>query len=204
MDTSIRYISDQELIRLVINEPKPGRGAAHLIESVATLPELMALTPEEIIAVDGIGKQRASQLVAAVELARRVLETPAQQRPVISRPEDAAVIMMPLLRFQDREHFRCLYLDRKSRLIANELISIGGLSNTSVHPREFFKPAIRRSAAGIIAVHNHPSGDPSPSAEDISITRRLVEAGQLLGIDVLDHLIIGGGNWISLKSRGLM
>jgi DNA repair protein RadC len=108
------------------------------------------------------------------------------------------------MRYYDREHFKCLYLNRKNQVISLETISIGGLANALVHPREVFKPAVKRSAAAVILIHNHPSGDPTPSKEDINITKRLIESGKLLGIEVLDHIIIGDGRYFSLKAGNVI
>ncbi len=113
-------------------------------------------------------------------------------------------LMMEEMRYYDREHFCGLYLDRKGGLLVKEDISVGSLSSTVVHPREVFKTAVKCSAASIILVHNHPSGDPSPSKEDIEITRRLVQAGRIMGIEVIDHLIIGQEKYCSLKEKGLI
>jgi DNA repair protein RadC len=108
------------------------------------------------------------------------------------------------MRGLDREHFKVLYLDRKGGLIVKEDVSVGGLHSSIVHPREVFKTAVKRSAASIILAHNHPSGDPTPSREDVDITRRLIEAGKLMGIEVLDHVVIGENTYCSLKEKGLI
>ncbi len=120
----------------------------------------------------------------------------------ITSPDDVARIMREHLDMEnlDREHFVVLYLDRKNNVNAINTVSIGGLSSTPVHPREVFKPAILTSSAGVVLVHNHPSGDPAPSADDVNITRRLIEAGKILGIDVLDHVVIGVGRYHSMKA----
>lgn len=123
---------------------------------------------------------------------------------MIKTPEDAAGLVMEEMRHLDREHFRALLLNAKNQVIGQEIISIGTLNSSAVHPRELFKNAIKRSAAAIILIHNHPSGDPSPSREDLEVTRRLIEVGHIIGIEILDHLIIGDNRFSSLKAKGFM
>ncbi len=122
----------------------------------------------------------------------------------IRSPEDGANYVMNDMRFLSQEHFVCLYLNTKNQVLHKQTIFIGSLNASIVHPREVFKEAFRRSAASIICVHNHPSGDPTPSREDIEVTKRLVECGRIIGIDVLDHLIIGEKKFISLKEKGYL
>ncbi|MBF7084619.1 DNA repair protein RadC [Desulfallas sp. Bu1-1] len=168
------------------------------------LRELAEMTPEELMALPGIGRAKAIRLAAAFELARRLANTMPEDRPSIRSPENAAVLVMGEMRHLDREHFWALLLNTKNRVIAREVISIGTLNSSAVHPRELFKAAIRRSAAAVILVHNHPSGDPTPSQQDIEVTKRMVEAGNIVGINVLDHLVIGDNQFVSLKAQGLM
>jgi DNA repair protein RadC len=168
------------------------------------LRELAEMTPEELMALPGIGRAKAIRLAAAFELARRLAGTMPEDRPSIRSPEDAAALVMGEMRHLDREHFWALLLNTKNRVIAREVISIGTLNSSTVHPRELFKAAIRRSAAAVILVHNHPSGDPTPSQQDIEVTKRMVEAGNIVGISVLDHLVIGDNRFVSLKAKGLM
>ncbi|WP_010279058.1 RadC family protein, partial [Paenibacillus senegalensis] len=123
---------------------------------------------------------------------------------VIRSPEDAAKLVMPELRYLKREHFICLFLDTKNKVIRKETISIGSLNASIVHPREVYREAIRYASAAILAFHNHPSTDPSPSPEDVQISKRLMEAGEILGVSFLDHIIIGGNSYVSLKEQGLL
>ena len=168
------------------------------------LRELAEMAPEELMALPGIGKAKAIRLVAAFELTRRLANTMPEDRPSIRSPEDAAILVMGEMRHLDREHFWALLLNTKNRVIAREVISIGTLNSSAVHPRELFKAAIRRSAAAVILVHNHPSEDPTPSQQDIDVTKRMMEAGNIVGISVLDHLVIGDNRFVSLKAKGLM
>ena len=126
------------------------------------------------------------------------------ERPSIGGPRDVANLLMPDLRYQKKEHLKSLLLDTKNRVLAIKTVSIGDLSSSIVHPREVYKDAVLASAASLIVAHNHPSGDPTPSAEDVSVTKRLIQAGEIMGIDLLDHIVIGDGVFASLKERGLI
>lgn len=159
---------------------------------------------EEITAVKGIGSAKAIQLKAAIEIGRRIERLKYEDRFMIRSPEDAANYMMEEMRFLSQEHFVALYLNTKNQVMHKQTLFIGSLNASIVHPREVFKEAFRRSAASIVCLHNHPSGDPTPSREDIDVTKRLVECGKILGIDVLDHLIIGEKKYVSLKEKGYL
>jgi DNA repair protein RadC len=170
--------------------------------AAAGLRNLATASIEELGAVRGIGPVKATQIKAAIELGRR-LACATASRPAVRTPADVAGLVMEGMRYLDKEHFQVVLLNTKNQVLGVELVSVGGLSSSLVHPREIFKVALRRSAAAIILVHNHPSGDPEPSPEDIGVTGRLVEAGRLLGIEVLDHVVIGDGCYASLRQRGL-
>jgi DNA repair protein RadC len=159
---------------------------------------------DEMMSIKGIGSAKAVQIMAAVELGRRIHRLQYEDRYVIRSPEDAANYVMEDMRFLTQEHFVCLYLNTKNQVLHQQTIFIGSLNASIVHPREVFKEAFRRSAASFICLHNHPSGDPSPSREDIDVTKRLNECGKLIGIELLDHLIIGDQKFISLKEKGYM
>ncbi|MCL2504370.1 MAG: DNA repair protein RadC [Coriobacteriia bacterium] len=166
---------------------------------------LWHLCGDDLVTLEGVGPATAARLLAAVEMGRRMRSTSSNRRMTVTTPEDVAGVCEPRLRGLDREHFLALALNSKNRLLRVIEISIGSLNASIVHPRELFKGAVRLSAASIIAVHNHPSGDPTPSGADISLTRRIVKAGDVLGIDVLDHVIIGtDGQHASLRDLGLM
>lgn len=154
--------------------------------------------------IHGIGKAKASQIAAVFELARRLetyIEEPKQK---VRSPRDVYALMYPKMREQKKEKFVTLYLDTKNQILKEEVVSVGSLNASIVHPREVFKSALIESSASVIMIHNHPSGDPSPSREDILVTEKLVEGGKLLGIDVLDHIIIGEGRYVSLKDEGFV
>ncbi|KUK11248.1 MAG: DNA repair protein RadC [Clostridia bacterium 41_269] len=157
---------------------------------------------EQLKNIHGVGTAKAAQIKAAVELGKRIFSISSWESPSIKSPQDAANLLMDSMRYLDREHFKVVYLNSKNRVLGVDLISIGTLNASLVHPRELFKKAVVRSAAGIILVHNHPSGDPHPSEEDKLVTKRMVEAGEIIGIEVLDHIIIGDGIYVSLREMG--
>jgi len=176
--------------------------ANRLLSHFGGLPGIAQATVEQLSALSGLGLAKATQLKAAFELGKRLAVYCEDSRPTVTSPAEAAGLVMETLRHEQKEHFRALLLDTRNRVIAQETISVGSLQANIVHPREVFKAAIARSAAALIVLHNHPSGDPSPSEEDRAITARLVEAGALIGIPLLDHIIIGAGKFLSLKERG--
>ncbi len=163
---------------------------------------LVDITAEELRGLSGIGAVKACRLLAAVELGRRVRRE-RLARPLIGRPEDAAAVLIEDMQHLDREHFKAILLDTKHRVITIESVSMGSLNAAVAHPREVFKAGIKRSAAALILAHNHPSGDPTPSQDDLEVTRRILRAGRLLGIEVLDHLVIGENCYSSIRQRGM-
>ncbi|NPV73841.1 MAG: DNA repair protein RadC [Pelotomaculum sp.] len=178
--------------------------ASQIMARFGSLRLLVDATVEELSEVKGVGLAKASQVKAALELARRLSQLTGPRRPAIRSPDDAAGLVMEEMRHLDREHFRALLLNTKNQVIGVDKVSVGTLNSSTVHPRELFRNAIKRSAAAIILVHNHPSGDPTPSREDLDVTGRLKEAGRIIGIEVLDHIVIGDNNFISLKAKGLL
>ncbi len=184
---------------------KPGSYIMEQLFSVFPRTEdLIEATEQELAAsIKGIGHIKARQIVAALSLARSLTASPLPSDKIVS-PADVYRLVEPELRFAKREHFICLFLNTKNMIIAKELIALGSLNACIVHPREVFRQAIKRCSSSIICVHNHPSGNPEPSPEDVEITKRLMSAGTIIGIDVLDHVIIGDQRYISLTERGLM
>jgi len=201
-------LSNAELLAILLRTGTKGQSALDMASQLLGHSKGLAFMAEaqleDLAAYHGIGVAKACQIKAAVELGRRLSAASGGNKIQISSPRDAANILMDEMRYLDREHFRVINLNTKNHLLAVEEVSIGSLSASIVHPREVFKAAIRHSAAGIILAHNHPSGDPAPSGEDIDVTARLVKAGELLGIEVLDHLIFGQGEFVSLKERGVI
>ena len=164
---------------------------------------LQRLSFEELTNIHGFGAAKAAQVKAALEIGRRLLLAQPEQRPQISSPADVATLLMVEMSHLEQEHLRVVLLNTKNYVLKIETIYIGSINSSAVRVGELFKAALRVNAAALIVVHNHPSGDPSPSPEDVAVTRQLVEAGKLLDVDVLDHLIIGQGRWVSLRERRL-
>ena len=200
-------LTDAELLAIILGKGTRNMSALDIAQKLlveyGNLRFLKEVSLEELTQEKGIGIAKAITIKAAMELGRRI-SVDTNHKILIKSPEDVKNMVMEEMRFFHREHFRALYLDRKGGLICMEDISIGNLHSSIVHPREVFKTALKRSAASIILVHNHPSGDPTPSSEDLKVTERLIEAGRILGIEVLDHLIIGEHNYVSLQSNGLI
>ncbi|TYS00912.1 JAB domain-containing protein [Rossellomorea vietnamensis] len=201
-------LSNQELLAIILRTGTKSESVLQLSNRVLTTFEgfrmLKEASLEEITEINGIGLAKAVQIMAAVEIGRRIGNLAYDDRYAIRSPEDGANYVMNDMRFLSQEHFVCLYLNTKNQVLHKQTIFIGSLNASIVHPREVFKEAFRRSAASIICIHNHPSGDPTPSREDIEVTKRLVECGKIIGIDVLDHLIIGEKKYVSLKEKGYL
>ncbi len=201
-----KSLSNHELLAILLRTGSKDESVLQLANKLLVNFEGLRLLKdasiEEIIETKGIGKVKAVQIMAAVELGRRIHRLQYEDRYVIRSPEDAANYVMEDMRFLSQEHFVCLYLNTKNQVLHQQTVFIGSLNASIVHPREVFKEAFRRSAASFICIHNHPSGDPAPSREDIDVTKRLSECGKLIGIELLDHLIIGDQKFISLKEKG--
>lgn len=178
--------------------------AREILDGAGGLRPLAGHTPAELASFAGLGDARAARILASLELGRRLVAEPLPRGAALRDAADVFRHYHGLLRELRFEQFRAVLLDGKHRVLREELISQGTLTSAPVHPREVFAPAIRHSAAAIVLVHNHPSGDPQPSADDLAITRRLCEVGTLVGIRVLDHVIVGDGSYASLADRGLM
>jgi len=200
----IGSLTESELLALLLGSGIPGRSALRVARSLArrSPSELAGWPLSRWLRVPGIGPARASALTAAFELGRRALAWDGEAR-AIRGPEDVLAQVRDLARAR-REHFVVLLLNARHELQGRETISIGSLNASIVHPREVFLPAILHSAASVVLVHNHPSGDPEPSEEDLSITRRLVEVGELVGIEVLDHVVIASRGTVSFRHRKLL
>lgn len=201
-------LSNQELIAILLRTGTKQESVLHLANRVLNyfeqIQELKNASIEEITAVKGIGQAKAVQLLAAVELGKRLSQQKTDDKFTIRSPKDAATYLMQDMTSLNQEHFVTLFLNVKNQILHKQTIFIGSLNASIVHPREIFREAVKRSAASIICAHNHPSGNPSPSTEDIDVTKRLYEAGLLMGIELLDHVIIGDHQFISLKEKGYM
>lgn len=200
----MRQAKEHDLRQLVsesLRESNDSYTIQELFERFPTATELMDVSEQQLVTIKGIGKGKARQITAMLKLAK-ALTYPEQSSNSIRSPKDVYDLLKPELRFEQKEHFICLFLNTKNRLIFKEVISIGSLNAAIVHPREVFHAAIRRCSASLICAHNHPSGGPEPSMEDVNLTKRLIAAGEIIGIEVLDHVIIGGNRFYSLKEHG--
>ncbi|HZG58026.1 RadC family protein [Paenibacillus sp.] len=201
-------MSNAELLAVILRTGTRNESAVtlsqRLLLQAGGLRGLADRSAEQLCEQRGIGTAKALQLLAALELGRRMARAELEASPIIRSPEDVSTLVMEDLRYLQQEHFVALFLNTKNRVVGRETLSVGSLNAAIVHPRELFRAAVKRSAASIICVHNHPSGDPTPSAEDIQLTHRLVEAGHIIGIEVLDHVVIGDRRYASLKERGEM
>jgi len=197
-------LTDEALLSVLVGETGAA-GVGRLLRHQPVPQGLWRMDAEELVALEGVGPAGAARLLAALEMSRRAAGPGEDRRPTISTPEDVVALCSSHLRGCDREHFWTLALNTKNRLLRVIEVSVGSLNASIVHPRELFKDAVRVSAASVVVVHNHPSGDPTPSAADIQLTRRLVKAGDVLGVEVLDHVVLGdGGTHASLRELGLM
>jgi DNA repair protein RadC len=199
-------LGDNELLAIVLGQGVPHSGALDLANAVLAsaggLHGLARSSLDDLRQVPGIGAARAAQLIAAVEAGRRTLIRGRRERPQIVNPRDAAELLLPQFGNQPVEHFGVVLLDTKHRVLRSTLLSVGTLDTSIVHPREVFREAARGGAAAIVLFHNHPSGDPMPSDDDVALTRRLVRAGELMGIAVLDHVILAETRYCSLREMG--
>ena len=180
------------------------RLAENLLDRAGGLAGLGHATLEEVEQVRGIGEAKAITLLAALELGRRVDSLAPLDRTAVRTPDDVAALLLPRFRYESRESFVAVLLSTKNHVLKTPVISVGSLNASIVHPRELFREAINASAAAVIVAHNHPSGDPTPSPEDVSLTRKLVEAGKILDIPVLDHVVLGDGKYVSFKEKGIL
>ncbi len=205
----IKALSNAELFALILHTGTKNKSAIGLAEDVlAIYPDGVSgfgnCELEDLLKIEGIGKTKACSILAAVELGKRIASTPSGDRICLSGSEDVANLLMEELRYAKKEYFKSILVNTKGELITIDDVSVGELSSTIVHPREVFVSAVRKSAAAVIFVHNHPSGDPTPSREDVQTTKRLIDSGEILGIRVLDHIIIGNGKFSSLRDMKMM
>lgn len=205
-------LSDAELLAIIIKTGNKNETSVMLAQRLLKqedgsrgLSILHDVSLEQLKSIKGIGRVKAIQLKALSELSKRMASVSSMDRRfVVKSPEDVVKLLMEEMRYLKKEVFKLVMLNTKNHVIKRANISVGSLSASIVHPREVFSEAIKTGCSGVIFVHNHPSGDPEPSSEDIETTNRLVSAGNILGIKVLDHIIIGDGRFISLKEKGLI
>jgi DNA repair protein RadC len=205
-------LSEAQLLAIVLATGDASSGqsaldlARHLVQTFGSLRAIDAASVSELCQTKGIGPAKATALKAALELGKRLSGEPSQRKVKITSPNDIVMYYQPHLQHLRKEIFKAVLLDTKHQVLKDVTISEGSLSASLVHPREAFLPAIKESAAAIIFLHNHPSGDPTPSLEDKELTQRLAEVGHLIGISVLDHVIIGTGTpgYVSFRDAGLL
>ncbi len=200
-------LSNAELLGIILRTGSRKENVISLCNQIFSqynLKQLSLANVSRLMQVHGVGEAKAAQVAAVFELARRLETFVEEPKRKICSPKDVYALMYPKMREQKKEKFVTLCLDTKNQVLKEDVISVGSLNASIVHPREVFKAALMESSASVIMIHNHPSGDPSPSKEDIMVTEKLIEGGKLLGIDVLDHIIIGDGRYVSLKDEGFV
>jgi DNA repair protein RadC len=203
----VQALSNSELLAILLRVGVPGENAVQvgqrLLNTFNGLAGLHRAPFEELCAQHGVKEAKAAQIKAAIELGNRMrLENP-EERPTINSPADAAALVAYEMSALEQEHLRVLLLDTRNHVLDIVEVYKGSVNSSQVHVGELFKAAIRRNASALIVVHNHPSGDPTPSPDDVAVTRAIIQAGKLLDVEVLDHMVIGQGRWVSLKERGL-
>ena len=202
----VSALGDNELLALVIGAGTTRLNALAvanlLLSSSGGLHGIPAAGRDDLLRVPGVGEARAAQVLASIELGRRTLLHEPNQRPQLLTPRDAALYLLPEFGARPVEHFGILLVDAKHRVLKTALLTVGTLDRSVVHPREVFREAAAARAAGIILFHNHPSGDPTPSEDDELLTRRMLAAGEIMGIEVLDHVVLAATTYASLREMG--
>ncbi|GAB1477009.1 DNA repair protein RadC [Bacillota bacterium] len=203
------FLSNGELLALLIGTGTKDRSALSLANSILSMDQdgisnLVDCTAEELCTIEGIGIAKSCKIMAAIELGKRIAGRQGEKKYAAGSPGEVAALYMEEMRHLKKEYFKVLLLNTKNEILSAEDTSIGNLNSSIVHPREVYRSAVKKGAAAVIVMHNHPSGNPMPSQNDLDITRRLKEAGDLMGIPLLDHLIIGDGVFISLKEKMLL
>ncbi len=202
-EAGAQAVSNVELVACLLQSADALRQAGIVMAQFQDLRALSRASEADLTAIEGIGPAQAARVKAALEIGRRLMAETPEERWQIRAPSDAAHILMPTLSHQTREHFVVMVLDTRNRIIHQETLYTGTLNTSLCRPAEIFGVAIQHNAAALMIAHNHPSGDPNPSPEDIALTRRLVDAGKVLEIAVLDHLVIGHNTYVSLRERNL-
>lgn len=205
----VSSLSSSELLAVIIGSGSPAKSAIGLAEDIIAsvdggIAGLASSSAEELMKLKGIGSFKAARIMAAVELGRRISTAPREKRVQVTSSDEIARLFIEDMRYEKREIFKAMLLNPRGEILSIETVSVGELTSTLIHPREVFSAAVKRSAAGVVFVHNHPTGDPSPSEADVDTTLRLQACGKILGINVIDHIIIGDGQYSSLKSLGYM
>jgi len=197
-------LSSSELLAIILGKGTKNKNVVDLSTEILAKYELDELSKKSVNSlrkIQGIGIAKACQIAACFEISKRYSSFNSDINPLVTCAEDAFNILSPELRNKDKEHLKALFLDTRRRLIKKKTIFIGSLNKSIVHPREIFKEAIEQSSAAVIIAHNHPSGDPTPSIEDKDVTRQLIEAGEIIGIPLLDHIVIGNNRYVSIRKE---
>ena len=201
-------LGDNELMAIVLGHGRSNASALDLantlLAGIGGADSLARARLDDLMKIDGIGPARAAQILAAVELGRRTLTRGGRQRVQVTSPQTVADLLLPQYGNRPVEQFGVVLLDTKHRVLRTTIVSIGTLDASIVHPREIFREATAAGAAAIVLFHNHPSGDPEPSADDVQLTKRMVAAGVLMGIDVIDHVILADVRYCSLREKGFI
>jgi DNA repair protein RadC len=199
-------LGDNELVAIVLGHGRPNQSALDLanmlLDGIGGIEALARARVDDLRSLPGIGPAHAAQVLAAVELGRRTLTRAGRQRVQITTPRTAAELLLPLYGNRSVEQFGVVLLDTRHRVLRTTVVSVGTLDASIVHPREIFREATAAGAAALVLFHNHPSGDPEPSPDDVKLTQRLIAAGVLMGIDVIDHVILGDVRYCSLREKG--
>jgi len=199
-------LRDEELLAILLRTGREGKNVVEMSREILIkfpMKRLLAMDLEAMVKVKGINVAKATTLLAGFELTKRALEKFEDNLPILDSPRKVVDQLMEI-RNKKKEHLLALYVNSRNQMIAREIISVGTLNCSLVHPREVFEPAVRQSAAGIIVAHNHPSGSLEPSVEDKTITKQLVQAGEILGVDLIDHVIVTGSGYVSMKEENLL
>jgi DNA repair protein RadC len=199
-------LGDNELVALVLGSGRPRAGALgvanELLRSRGGIHGLVRAAAEDLARVTGIGLAKAAQLMAAVELGRRTLAHSPRARVQLRTPHEAAAFLLPAFGGRPTEQFGVVLLDTRHRVMRTSIVAVGTLNSAAVQPRDVYREAMLGAAAAIVVFHNHPSGDPTPSPDDVELTRRLTAAGELMGVDLIDHIVLGDVRYCSLRERG--
>ncbi|MCT4688920.1 RadC family protein [Vallitalea sp.] len=201
-------LSDAELLAIIIRSGSKKERSIELAQRILGIKKqgirgIYELSLEDLQKVSGIGRVKSIQIKAIAELSKRISKNNAVTKLKISSPGTIASIFMEELRYLKQEHLKIVFLDTKNQIISDKFLTVGTVNASLINPREVFIEALKHNAVHVILLHNHPSGDPTPSREDILITKRIINAGDIIGIKLLDHIIIGDGNYISLKEQGI-
>ncbi len=202
----VENLKDSELLAILLRTGTTGKNVIEIASQILSKyskKRLLQMTYEDLSKISGIDSAKATTLLAAFELSKRALEVNDTNLPVINTAKDAAAQLTDMRELK-KEHFVVLYLNAKNQLVHKETISMGTLNANLVHPREVFEPALKYSAAQIIAAHNHPSGNPTPSDDDLELTKRLTKAGKMMGIEIMDHVIVSKNSHFSFKEEKLL